>query len=70
MDTDSRGLVKAYRTFLSEEKARSDLGVVEKTGGGAAGGELVEFPAGENAEEPRMQLGIAANRKSKYVTDG
>eukprot|EP00903_Cladosiphon_okamuranus_P006214 g6108.t1 len=70
MDTDSRGLVKTYRTYLSEEKARSALGVVEKTGGGPAVRKLVDFPVGKNAEQPRMKLGIVAYRKSNYVTDG
>lgn len=70
IDTDSCGLVKAYRAYVSEEKARSALGVVEKTGGGAAERELVDFPAGKSAEQPRMKLGVAANRKNQYVTDG
>ena len=63
-------MVKAYRAYLSEEKARSALGVVEKTGGGAADREPVDFPAGKSAEESRIELGVGANRKNRYVTDG
>lgn len=70
MDTDSSGLVKAYRAYLSEEKARSAVGVVGKSGGGAAGRALGDFREGKSAEEPRMKLGGAVNRKHPYVVDG
>lgn len=62
--------MKAYRAYLSEGKARSALGVVEKTGGVAAGRELLDFRRGKSVEEPRMQLGVAADRKNQYVVDG
>eukprot|EP00752_Nemacystus_decipiens_P012906 g11424.t1 len=69
IDKDSRALVKAYRAYLSREKAKSALGVVEKTGGGAAEEGLVDFPARKIAEEQRMKLRFATNRKNQYATD-
>ncbi|CAM9731746.1 unnamed protein product, partial [Pylaiella littoralis] len=43
MDSESRVLMKAFRAYLSEEEARSAVGIVAKTGGGAAGHELSDF---------------------------
>lgn len=63
-------MVKAYRAYLSEEKAKSALGVMEKMRDGAAGRELMDFPGGMSAEEPRINVGVAANRKSPYAMDG
>lgn len=68
MEANSRELVKAYRTYLSEERSRSAMGVVEKTGGGAAGHEIMDFSGAERrADEPGIPVGDTASRKTQYT---
>ncbi len=63
MEADSHELVKAYRTYLSEQRKRSARGVVEKTGGGAAGREILDFSGAEKrVDELGTPAGVAANQ--------
>lgn len=70
MGTDSSVLVKAYRGYLSDEKARSAVGVVEKMGGGAAGEERLDFPgAAKMVGGEKIQDGARTNRLKPYLSD-
>lgn len=68
MDNDSRVLVKAYRAYLSHEKARSAIGVVDKTGGGGAGHELLDFSGAAKRADGR-QDGVVLTSKKQYLLD-
>lgn len=70
MDTDSSLLVKAYRGYLSDEKVRSAVGVVGKTGRGAAREERVDFPsAAKRGDGGKIEDGARTNRQKPYLSD-
>lgn len=65
MDSESRVLMKAFRAYLSEEEARSAVGIVAKTGGGAAGHELSDFSgAAKRADSQKTRDGATLTRKN------
>lgn len=66
METDSRAPVKAYRSYLSEEKARLSAGVVEK-GGRGTGHDLVDFGSGEKGGVERLRA--SSGRQLCYEAD-
>lgn len=69
VETDSHVLVKAYRTYLLEEKARSAVSIVDKTGGGAAVQEQF-FGGGKLAEDGRPVVHVKDrnSRKNTYLS--
>lgn len=62
-------LVKAYRTYLLEEKARSAVSIVDKTGGSVAVHE--QFSGGGKLAEdgpPVAHVKGTASRKTTYLS--
>ncbi|CAM9227852.1 unnamed protein product [Ectocarpus fasciculatus] len=69
VETDSHVLVKAYRTYLLEEKARSAVSIVDKTGGSAAVQEQFSG-GGKLAEDGPLVVHVEdkASRKNTYLS--
>lgn len=65
IEHDSPSLVKAYRTYLSEEKAKSAMGAVGKAGG-KVGDELLGF-SGEEAQGSGKRS-VPGSRELLYTT--
>lgn len=65
VETDPSALVKAYRVYLANEKARLAKDVVDKTSGRVRG--LLDFAGGEKRGEERPEL--TDNRKLSYMTE-
>lgn len=64
-ETDSPSLVKAYRTYLREEKARLAMGAVGKTGGEVEH-KLLDF-TGKEAQGSGKRL-VPGSRELRYTT--
>lgn len=67
MEAESHELVKAYRTYISEQRQGSARGVVEKNGGGAAGRDILDF---SRPKKPDDELGTPAHvGANQYLAD-
>ncbi|CAM9284472.1 unnamed protein product [Ectocarpus sp. 6 AP-2014] len=69
VETDSHVLVKAYRTYLLEEKARSAVSIVDKTGGSTAVQE--QFSGGGKLAQDGPPVALVkdtASRKNTYLS--
>lgn len=64
-ENDYPSIVKAYRTYLSEEKAKSAMGAVGKAGG-KVGNELLGF-SGEEAQGIGKRF-VKGSRELRYTT--
>lgn len=70
METDTPNLAKAYRTHLSEEKAKLATGVVEEASRGVAHEEL-DFAGRYTVDaNDRRRVELSGSRKLQYVTGG
>lgn len=65
MESGSFALVKAYRAYLSDEKARPAATVAEKASGESGENELLDFSSEVGAAEE--ESGVSEARRLRYI---